>query len=67
MRLAGNLAHPTGSVTGFTLNIAERNWDGRLPKEVAPRASRVAVLLNPDNPNARDYPAILAPAATNWA
>ena len=65
MRLAGNLAHPTGNVTGFTLNSAEQEFKClQFLKEVAPRASRVAVLLNPDNPNSRDYPSILAPAAT---
>ena len=65
MRLAGNLARPTGNVTGFTLNSAEQEFKClQFLKEVAPRASRVAVLLNPDNPNSRDYPAILAPAAT---
>ena len=65
MRLAGNLARPTGNVTGFTLNSAEQEFKClQFLKEVAPRASRVAVLLNPDNPNSRDHPGILAPAAT---
>ena len=31
---------------------------------MAPRASRVALLLNPDNPNFRNLPGALAPAAT---
>ncbi len=63
-RLAGNLAHPTGNVTGFTLNSAEQEIKClQLLKELAPRASRVVVLLNPDNPNSRDYPGLLAPGA----
>ena len=63
-RLAGNLAHPTGNVTGFTLDSVEQVHKClQLLKELAPRASRVAVLLNPDNPNFRDYPGILVPVA----
>jgi putative ABC transport system substrate-binding protein len=63
-RLAGNLARPTGNVTGFTLNSVEQELKClQLLKELAPRTSRVAVLLNPDNPSYRDYPGILAPAA----
>jgi putative tryptophan/tyrosine transport system substrate-binding protein len=63
-RLAGNLAHPTGNVTGFTLVSVEQEQKClQFLKELAPRASRVAVLLNPDGPNNRDYPGILAPGA----
>ncbi len=64
-RLAGNLAHPTGNVTGFTLDSVEQVLKClQLLKELAPRASRVALLVNPDNPNFRDYPGALVPAAT---
>ena len=63
-RLAGNLAHPTGNVTGFTLVSVEQEQKClQFLKELVPGTSRVAVLLNPDNPSYRDYPRILAPAA----
>jgi len=63
-RLAGNLAHPTGNVTGFTLlSVDQEQKCLEFLKELAPRTSRVALLLNPDNPSDRDYPGILAPAA----
>jgi len=63
-RLAGNLAHPTGNVTGFTLTSVEQEIKClELLKEFAPRTSRVAILLNPDSPSYRDYPGVLAPAA----
>jgi putative ABC transport system substrate-binding protein len=63
-RLAANLAHPTGNVTGFTLVSVEQELKClEFLKELAPRASRVALLLNPDSPGYRDYPGILAPAA----
>ena len=57
-RLAGNLAHPTGNVTGFPLTSVEQ-----LLKQLAPSTSRVRFLVNPDNPSDRDYPGIIAPAA----
>ena len=63
-RLAGNLAHPTGNVTGFTLVSFEQQLKClQLLKELAPRTSRVAVLVNPDDPGYRDYLGVLAPAA----
>ncbi len=63
-RLAGNLAHPTGNVTGFPLTSVEQELKClQLLKELAPRTSRVAFLVNPDNPSDRDYPGTLAPAA----
>ena len=63
-RLAGNLAHPTGNVTGFTLTSVEQELKClQLLKELAPRTSRVAFLVNPDTPASRDYPGVLAPAA----
>jgi len=56
-RLAGNLAHPTGNVTGFTLVSVEQEQKClQFLRELVPRTSRVAVLLNPDNPGNRDYP-----------
>ena len=64
-RLAVNLARPTGNVTGVTLNSSEQDQKClQLLKDLAPRASRVAVLVNPDNSAYRDYPGVLSPAAT---
>ena len=63
-RLAGNLAHPTANVTGFTLVSVEQEIKCmQFLKELVPHISRVAVLLNPDSPSNRDYPGILAPGA----
>ena len=62
MRLAGNFAHPTGNVTGLTLISFEQEVKClEFLKELAPRTTRVAVLLNPDNPRYRNYPGVLAP------
>jgi putative ABC transport system substrate-binding protein len=64
-RLAGNFAHPTRNVTGFTLSSVEQDLKClAFLKESVPRTSRVAVLLNPDNPRYRNYPGVLAPAAS---
>src|SRR4029453_17185184 len=53
-RLAGDLAHPTGNVTGFTLASVEQELKClQLLKELAPRTSRVAILGNPDAPGYR--------------
>lgn len=48
-----NLARPGGNITGVT-NIVAELAGKRLEvlKEIVPRASRVAVIMNPDNPNA---------------
>jgi len=63
-RLAGNLAHPMGNVTGFPLTSVEQLLKClQLLTELAPRISRVALLVNPDDPSSRDYPGVLAPAA----
>ncbi|MBP8294569.1 MAG: ABC transporter substrate-binding protein [Burkholderiales bacterium] len=63
-RLSGNLARPTGNVTGFTVSSVEQEVKClQFLKELAPRTARVVVLLNPDNPSHRNYPGILAPAA----
>ena len=63
-RLAGNLARPSGNVTGVTLTSVEQDQKClQLLKQVAPRTSRVAVLLNPDNAGLRRYPGVLEPVA----
>ena len=63
-RLAGNFARPVGNVTGYTLESLGQEEKGlQLLKELAPRTSRVAILVNPDNPNTRTYPEALHPAA----
>ena len=52
-RLAGSLARPTGNVTGQTLEAGIDEQDKKclqLLKEIAPRTSRVVLILNPDNP-----------------
>jgi len=65
-RLAGNLARPTGNVTGTALNtIGQDEKCLQLLKELAPRITRVAVLLNPNNFDYRGYPGVLEPAATH--
>jgi len=64
-RLAGNFARPVGNVTGLTLNSFGQDAKClQLLKELAPRTSRVAVLVNPDNPSNRSYPGVLASAAS---
>jgi putative ABC transport system substrate-binding protein len=67
LRLAGNLARPIGNVTGFTLVSVEQEIKClELLKGLAPRTSRVALLINPDNPGYRNYPGLLAPAAAQF-
>jgi len=54
--LAGSLARPTGNVTGTTLTSTQ--WDQKclqLLKDIAPRTRKVAVIINPDRPDAREY------------
>jgi putative ABC transport system substrate-binding protein len=64
-RLAGNLARPTGNVTGIALNTIEQDEKClQLLKELAPRIIRVAVLVNPNNFDYRGYPDVLGRAAT---
>ena len=64
-RLAGNLARPTRNVTGTALNtIGQDEKCLQLLKELAPRITRVAVILNPDNFDYRGYPGVLEPVAT---
>ena len=63
-RLAGNLARPVGNVTGLTLySLPLEEKCLQLLKELAPRTSRVAVLVNPDDPGWRHHPGVLADAA----
>jgi putative ABC transport system substrate-binding protein len=63
-QLASNFAQPVANVTGFV--SPARHADEKLLqllKEAAPNASRIAVLLNPDNPVWRNSPAALRAAA----
>jgi putative tryptophan/tyrosine transport system substrate-binding protein len=65
-QLAGNFARPVANVTGFTNNVggsADEELCLQLLKEAAPGGSRIAVLVNPDNPGWRDYPNVLNAAA----
>jgi putative ABC transport system substrate-binding protein len=68
-QLAGkNFAKPVANVTGFTLDAdaggeAQDRLCLQLLKEAAPSASRIAVVVNPDNPGWRDYPNVLKEAA----
>jgi putative tryptophan/tyrosine transport system substrate-binding protein len=63
-QLAGDMAHPTGNITGFTLlSRGQEEKCLELLKEAAPQAERVAVLRNPLNPAWRDYPDVLSNAA----
>ena len=53
-RLAGKLSRPTGNVTGQTIDTNSDEQSQKclqLLKELAPRASRVAWIANPDNPD----------------
>jgi len=63
-QLAGNFAQPVANVTGFVSPATHEDEKClQLLKEAAPDVSRIAVLLNPDNPVWRDYPAALGAAA----
>jgi putative ABC transport system substrate-binding protein len=62
--LVADFAHPTGNVTGMTLNNRQQHEKClQLLKEAAPGITRVGVLLNPLNPVWQSYPEVLAPAA----
>jgi putative ABC transport system substrate-binding protein len=64
LALAGNLAHPTGNVTGLAIEGPELYEKClQLLKEMRPDLARVGVLVNPENPAWADFPAILSPAA----
>src|SRR5262245_23830982 len=59
--LVASLARPGGNVTGLT--TVTRDLDGKrleLLKEAVPKASRVAVLWNPDAPGGREQTEIAA-------
>jgi putative ABC transport system substrate-binding protein len=65
-RIAGNLARPTANVTGTALNsIGQDEKCLELLKELAPRTTRVAVVVNSSNLDYRGYPALLGPAAAS--
>jgi putative ABC transport system substrate-binding protein len=62
--LVSDFAHPAGNVTGLTLNSLKQHEKClQLLKEVAPKVTRVGVLLNPLNPVWQNYPDVLADAA----
>jgi putative tryptophan/tyrosine transport system substrate-binding protein len=62
--LVSDFAHPAGNVTGLTLNSLKQHEKClQLLKEVAPKVTRVGVLLNPLNPVWQNYPDLLADAA----
>jgi putative ABC transport system substrate-binding protein len=49
--LVPNLAHPGGNVTGLTIMMSDLSAKQlQLLKEIVPKATRVAVLWNPDTP-----------------
>jgi putative ABC transport system substrate-binding protein len=62
--LVSDFAHPAGNITGLTLNSLKQHEKClQLLKEVAPKVTRVGVLLNPLNPVWQNYPDVLADAA----
>jgi putative tryptophan/tyrosine transport system substrate-binding protein len=65
VELAHNFARPAGNVTGFTLYaLGQDEKCLELLKEASPATSRLGVLVNPLNPNTRDYPASVQSAAS---
>ena len=63
-RLTRNFGRPEGNVTGLALyNLDLEHKCLQLLKELAPSASRVAILVNPDEPSWRHHPGVLADAA----
>jgi putative ABC transport system substrate-binding protein len=64
--LVSSLARPGGNVTGFSSLVPE-GFTGKqleLLKEMVPRATRVAILMNPTNPMHRASPETVAAAET---
>jgi putative ABC transport system substrate-binding protein len=62
--LAGDFARPAGNLTGFTLYaLGQDEKCLEMLKEAAPAITRVGVLVNPLNPNLRNYPASVQSAA----
>ena len=47
-----SLARPGGNITGVTVDVTAQTWGRRLQlaKEIAPQASHVGVIWNPDSP-----------------
>jgi ABC-type uncharacterized transport system substrate-binding protein len=61
--LVASLARPRGNITGLVLLGRELEAKRlQLLKEIAPAVTRVAVLVNPENPAWRRYPADFEPA-----
>ena len=59
--LAGNLARPTGNVTGLALSSVPRDQKClQMLKEIAPRTRKVAIVVNPDEPAFSGYEQRLA-------
>lgn len=60
-----SLARPGGNITGMTFPSGVEFFGKQLEilKDVAPKISRVALLVNPTNPSWKDYPQNLEPAA----
>jgi putative tryptophan/tyrosine transport system substrate-binding protein len=62
--LSREFARPVGNVTGFTLYaLGQDEKCLEMLKEASPATARVGVLVNPLNPNLRDYPASIQSAA----
>lgn len=62
--LAREFARPAGNVTGFTLYaLGQDEKCLEMLKEASPATTRVGVLVNPLNPNLRNYPASIQSAA----
>lgn len=58
--LVSSFAHPSGNITGLTLNSRLQHEKClQLLKEVVPSIRRVGVLLNPLNPFSLNYPDVL--------
>jgi ABC-type uncharacterized transport system substrate-binding protein len=61
--LAEDLAHPGGNVTGVSLNaLAAASRQLELVRELNPKATKIGVLLNPENPNSGPQTRIAAAA-----
>jgi ABC-type uncharacterized transport system substrate-binding protein len=66
--LVQSLAHPGGNLTGFL--VLEPSLGAKLLellKEIAPRAARIAILFNPDNPGNRRLATWATAAAPKFA
>src|SRR5262249_59593187 len=57
----GSIARPTTNVTGFALEDPDDKCVTLL-MEAAPSATRIGVLVNPDNPSMQNYPSALKDA-----